>query len=226
MSQVRARAAIAGLAVVAIALTSAAGFPAKTNPKDLAIANASVLQQADVPSGFVQVKAKITKSKPSGIRACKRTEGIDKLTTAKAKSEFDAADGSSIGGEVDTFKSPAALKKAIDAIAAPDSVTCLKQQADRELAKTRATKNLTHSVTVTPQSVIAGDRSVGYLVTLTVGARGASGASQTLTIYAGVVGVGRAGTQVTFTDTSGTPDPAAIQQVVQAAASRLTAAQQ
>jgi hypothetical protein len=223
MSQVRARAAIAGLAVVAIALTTAAGFPAKTNPKDLAIAKASVLQQADVPSGFVQVKAKITKSKPSGIRACKRTEGIDKLTTAKAKSEFDAADGSSIGGEVDTFKSPAALKKAIDAIAAPDSVTCLKQQANRELAKTKATKNLTHSVTVTPQSVTAGDRSVGYLVTLTVGA---SGASQTLTIYAGVVGVGRAGTQVTFTDTSGTPDPAAIQQVVQAAASRLTAAQQ
>ncbi len=208
--------------MVTIVLTTAAGFPAKTNPKDLAIAKASVLQPADVPSGFTQVTAKITKSKPSGIRACKQTEGIDKLATARAKSEFDAADGSSIAGEVDTFKSPAALRKAIAAIAAPDSATCLKQQANRELAKSKATKNLTHSVTVTPQSVTAGDRSVGYLVTLTIGA---SGASQTLSIYAGVVGVGRAGTQVTYTDTGGVPSPDVVQQVMQAAADHLTAAQ-
>src|SRR5258706_526954 len=82
--------AAAGVAlrVGAGATATTASASAKTNPKDLAIAKAAILQMADVPPGFTQVPTKVSKSKPSGVKACKATDAIDKLVTAKAKSEF------------------------------------------------------------------------------------------------------------------------------------------
>jgi hypothetical protein len=227
MSPFRARTAITGLAVAAIALATAAGSsawaaPATTNPKDLAVAKAAVLQQTDVPAGFNAVPTKVTKLKPTGIKACKATEAMDKVTTGRAKSEFDST-GASIQDEVDTFKTPAALNAALSAFAAPASVTCFKAQTNAQLAKDPSTKQLKRSIAIVPQPVTQGSHSVGYLVTVTL-SKGT--VSQDVVIFVAVVGVGRAGSQVTYTDTTGTPDPAVIQQLLQAAATRLAAAQQ
>ncbi len=220
MSHVRARASIAGIALVALVLATAAGFPAKTNPKDLAIAKAAVLQQSDVPSGFTQVAAKITQPKPSGIKACRKYEAINKVTKNKWKSAFDAQDRSSIESTVDVFSSPAAMKKAIAAINSHDTITCLKQGLRKQLAKN---KTITATVDVVQQPISVGTVSTGFVATIVASA---GGQSQTVTSYAGFVGSGRAATQVIYTDESGTFDATIAQSLMKAAATNLQTAQQ
>ena len=220
MSHVRARVSIAGIAVIALVLATAAGLPAKSNPKDLAIAKAAVLQQADVPDGFTQVATKITKEKPSGIKACKRNEAINKITKDKAKSGFDAADGSSIQSTVDVFKKPAAMKKALAIVDSNATIACLEQGLQKQLAKN---KSLTATVNVVQQPITVGDVSTGFVATIVMSA---SGQSQTVTSYAGFVGVGRAATQVIYTDQSGSYDSTVPQHLMQSAATNLDTAQQ
>jgi hypothetical protein len=216
---VRARVSIAGIAVVALVLATAAGFPAKTNPKDLAVAKAAVLRQADVPSGFTQVAAKITKEKPSGIKACKKNEATNKIAKSKWKSAFDATDNSSIQSTVDVFTSRAAMKKALAIIGSDSTITCLKQGLQKQLAKN---KGLTATVDVVQQPISVGDVSTGFVATIVLSA---GGQSQTVTSYAGFVGSGRAATQMIYTDQSGTFDATIPQQLMQSAATNLETAQ-
>ncbi|MCU1458776.1 MAG: hypothetical protein JWL73_2868, partial [Actinomycetia bacterium] len=212
-----------GLSVIALVVTNAVGpagaaVPAKSNPS-LAIAKAAALGPSDVPSGFTRVAAKITKPKASGIKACKPVEAVNTITKDKWKSAFQAADGSSIDSTVDVFKSPSAMKKTVAIVDADTTTRCLQETFRKQLAKN---KSITSTIRVEHQPLQLGDVSTSFVATIV--ATG-SGQTVTLTSYAGFVGVGRAATQVVFTDQSGTYDPSVPAALMQAAATRLTNAQ-
>ncbi len=227
MTNVRVRVPMTAIAVLALILGTTAGAsaatsaPVKPNPKDVAIAKVATLKQADVPATFIEVAAKITTPKASGIKACKPNEKINKVTKNKAKTAFETTDQSSIESTVDVFKNRAAMKKAVAIIDSNLTIDCLEQSFKKQLAKN---KGLKATVGVIQQPLELGDVATSFVATIVVTSK-SSGQTQTVTSYAGFVGAGRVATQVIYTDTSGAFDPAVPTALMTAAATNLAAAQ-
>jgi hypothetical protein len=161
-------------AVLVTALTAALAAPASAAPaarkrSDTAIAEQGVLRLSDFPAGWQQSRHK--DSRPSGIAACKATEGANaKAKRYRAQSpDFSKGDTTVAGNTVYVFPKVAQATAYLKPYQAAAAQACLRQAGQKALKKSAGATVQVQALDLS--SAIQGsafDDAVGYVVLLTI----------------------------------------------------------